>query len=57
MKADECNGRGTFQLEKNADSANPKLCGEGAGVDESFGEKRPSVFHFFCTNKILMLKF
>lgn len=43
--------------EKNADSANPKLCGEGAGVDESFGEKRPSVFHFFCTNKILMLKF
>lgn len=30
---------------------------KGVSVDEGFGEKRPSAFHFFCTNKILMLKF
>ena len=57
VRADECNGRGTFQLAKNADSANPKLSGEGVSVSEGFGEKRPSPFHFFCTKEILMPKF
>lgn len=56
-RADKCNGRGTLQLFHNADSGNPKLYGEGVSVDEGFGEKRPSIFRFFHTNKILMLKF
>jgi len=57
VRADERNRRGMSQSVKNADSANSELCGEGVGVNEGFGEKRPSVFHVFHTNKILMLKF
>lgn len=48
--------RGNIPAGQNADSARPKFWGEGASIDAGFGAKRPLVFHFFYTSKVLMLK-